>query len=151
MIPINCNIIRIATILSLLFNSWSASAQQTPRADSIPQSPEQIFSEPIYSIGDESLSFPGGDIAKFNFINKNLRYPQECKEKGIQGIVWLSVVIDKQGNITEVTVHRAPPEGKALEVEAIRLYKQMPRWSPGRLRNEPINMRISEKVRFVLK
>lgn len=151
MIPINCSIIRLATMLSLLFNSWAASAQQTLITDSIPQSPEQIAPEPIYSIGDESPSFPGGDIAKFNFISKNLRYPQECKEKGIQGLVWLSVVIDKQGDITEVTVQKAPTEGKALEVEAIRLYRQMPRWSPGRLRNEPINMRISEKVRFVLK
>ena len=140
-----------AMLITLIF-SINLHAQNRPvSTDNPPPPPGEFDPEMIYDFVSEFPTFPGGDNAKHEFINEKLRYPQECIDKGIQGIVWLKVVIDKKGNIVEIKVDKGPPDGKALETEAIRIYKKMPRWSPGRIKNEPVNTRITEMVRFRLK
>lgn len=142
----------ITIILCLSLQMANLHAQNRPvSTDNPPPPPGEFDPEMIYDFVSEFPTFPGGNNAKLEFINENLRYPQECIDKGIQGIVWLKVVIDKKGNVVEVKVDKGPPDGKALETEAIRIYKQMPRWNPGRNKNEPVNTRITEMVGFRLK
>lgn len=145
-----CKIL-VPILMMTICLALKATAQHRPlSSDNPPPPPGQIDPEEIFEYASEFPSFPGGDNAKQQYINENLRYPQECIEKGIKGIVFLKVVIDKKGNIVEVRVEKGPKDGKALEAEAIRLYKQMPRWNPGRMKSGPVNMRIKEVVRFEL-
>ncbi len=90
----------ITFILCLSLQMANLHAQNRPvSTDNPPPPPGEFDPEMIYDFVSEFPTFPGGNNAKLEFINENLRYPQECIDKGIQGIVWLKVVIDKKGNI----------------------------------------------------
>ena len=74
-------------------------------------------------------SFPGGVQAWARFLNKNLRYPDEALSKEIQGIVMVQFIVDKEGNISDVTTLSGPDDG-GLREEAIRVIKKSGKWTP---------------------
>lgn len=53
----------------------------------------------VFGGPDHLSQFPGGDKELFNFINNTLQYPEECKEKAIQGRVIVKFIIDEYGKI----------------------------------------------------
>lgn len=84
----------------------------------------------IYTGPEQMPSFPGGDEALYQWIYDHMKYPEECREQGIQGRVMVQMVIGKDGSIESAQATRSPHE--ALSKEAIRLVKSMPKWEPGR-------------------
>lgn len=60
-----------------------------------------------------------------------MKYPAFAQEAGIQGRVYVKLVIEKNGSITNVEVEKSPHE--SLSKKAIRLVKSMPLWNPGKL------------------
>ena len=72
--------------------------------------------------------FPGGKEAQIKFLQENMRYPQEAREKGIEGKVIVKFsVADDTGEILNPRVIRSVHP--ALDAEALRLVKAMPRWT----------------------
>lgn len=78
--------------------------------------------------------FPGGAKAIKEYLSKNMKYPAEAKEKGIQGRVIVQFVVDEKGKVTSPKVARSVEA--SLDSEALRLIENMPRWTPGRKLNE---------------
>lgn|GEM_PF-2168986 len=74
--------------------------------------------------------FPIGHVSLRNFIDSNLVYPQEAKEKGIQGKVILYFVVNKDGSISHINILH--DIGGSCASEAVRLIKSMPKWIPAR-------------------
>lgn len=74
--------------------------------------------------------FPGGDEECIKWIQKNMTYPQECKELGIQGRVIAKMIVNADGKITDIKISRSPDE--RLSAEAIRIIKAMPDWIPAK-------------------
>jgi len=72
--------------------------------------------------------FPGGTEAYEAFSKKYITYPNFAAKAGIQGLVFLSCVIDSTGAITVVQTLRSPDP--ILTKEAIRVVKLMPKWIP---------------------
>ena len=94
-------------------------------------------------IGSEQLpEFPDGEQALMDFIKKNQKYPASALEKGIQGRVTLSFVVEKDGSISNIEVMRSPAE--ELTQEAIRVVKKLPKFIPGKMNGEPV------RVKYVL-
>ena len=82
------------------------------------------------------------------YLNDSIRYPQEAKERGIQGRVIVQFVIDTLGNICEERVVRSiDPQ---LDGEAIRLVRNMPQWKPGTQRGRPVRVRFTLPITFKL-
>lgn len=73
--------------------------------------------------------YPGGELALMKYMNENLEYPPECADFGIQGRVYLSFIIEKDGSVSNVKILRGIHSG--LDQEAKRLIKEMPLWKPG--------------------
>ena len=78
----------------------------------------------------EEPSFPGGESALRDFISKNLRYPIFAKEKGIQGRVQVSFIVEKDGSLTDFVITES--KDPSLDKEAIRVLQSMPKWNPGK-------------------
>ena len=79
---------------------------------------------------DQNPSFPGGNEALMKWLSENLTYPKSAQENGIQGRVLVEFVVNKDGSIVEPKVlRRVDP---ALDKEALRIVKMMPKWLPGR-------------------
>ena len=94
-------------------------------------------------------TFLGGDNAMNQFIANNLKYPLVCEENDIQGRVICSFIVETVGSIGGLTV--AKSAHPALDKEALRIIKAMPKWIPGKLKdgthvrvkyNVPITFRL---------
>ncbi|MGL4598892.1 MAG: TonB family protein [Bacteroidia bacterium] len=109
-------------------------------------------SEPveIFQNIEEEPSFPGGKEAMMNYIGKQIRYPALEKEMGIQGTVYVSFVVLKDGKIDSVEVLKGVAGGAGLDKEAIRVVTFMPPWTPGRHNGKPVNTKMTLPIKFAL-
>jgi periplasmic protein TonB len=98
---------------------------------------------------DQNAEFPGGEKAYENYLQSNIKYPNFAAANGIEGTIWLSLKIDEEGNIVDVTVLRSI--GGGCDEEAARVLRGMPRWKPGRKDGENIAVMRYVKVNMVLK
>tara|TARA_Y100000589_G_scaffold46490_3_gene39036 strand:+ start:43772 stop:44776 length:1005 start_codon:yes stop_codon:yes gene_type:complete len=81
-------------------------------------------------------------------IKKNFKYPEIAKQMGIQEKIYVTFVINKNGEITDVRVLRG--EDKYLKEEAIRLVKSLPKMIPGNQRGEPVAVNYMIPINFML-
>ena len=93
--------------------------------------------------------FIGGNQAMLSFIGNNIKYPSYSQRVGNSGRVYVSFVIDKQGNVTNVNVEKGVD--KHIDAEAKRVIGKMPKWKPGRQRDQLVKVRYTIPVNFVLK
>ena len=98
---------------------------------------------------DSVPQYPGGEMALFKYIARNLRYPAEAIEEGIQGKVFLSFFIDEAGNLTNVQVQTGVHP--ALDREAARVVKLAQGWKPAYVNGQPVKYRQVVPVKFVLR
>lgn len=92
--------------------------------------------------------YPGGVNACVNFIKENLRYPAEAAAKGIQGRVIVQVVVTDEGAIENAKIVRSVDP--ALDAEAIRVIKLMPKWKPGIHQGKAVSVKYTLPVTFDL-
>jgi protein TonB len=102
----------------------------------------------IFTVVEESPSFPGGDAARIRFLQENIRYPQMARESGIQGTVYVTFVVEKNGAVTDVRVLRGI--GGGCDEEAIRVIKAMPKWNAGKQRGKPVRVQFNMPIKFTL-
>ncbi len=92
--------------------------------------------------------FPGGMEAWAKYIQRNLRYPGMAQDQGIQGKVYLSFVVEKDGTITDVKVVRGI--GYGCDDEAMRVIKKSPRWKAGMQNNLPVRVRYNMPISYTI-
>jgi len=101
----------------------------------------------VFMITEVMPSFPGGDTAMRNFINKNIKYPPICREMAIEGTVYIRYVVEKDGSISNVTVLKGINGGEALS-EALRVVSLFPVHTPGKMYDQPVRCYMTIPVRF---
>jgi periplasmic protein TonB len=109
---------------------------------------EEVEEDVIFTVVEDQPSFPGGEEARIRFLQENLRYPQMAREAGIQGTVFVTFVVERDGSVTDVRVLRGI--GGGCDEEAVRVVRNMPRWQPGRQRGQPVRVQFNMPIRFVL-
>ncbi|MBR4839156.1 MAG: energy transducer TonB [Paludibacteraceae bacterium] len=75
-----------------------------------------------------------------HYLSKNLFYPAKAREEGMQGVVLVGFVVNKDGSLSNIRVQRSVDE--SLDQEAIRLVKNMGNWEPALLKNSPVRTMI---------
>lgn len=106
--------------------------------------------EDTHTFVDIQAEFPGGFPAMAKFISKNIRYPQEAIELGIEGKAYLRFVVGKDGTIEDVRVTRGIEQSIAMDKEAIRVVKSMPKWKPGEINGKAVRSYFDLPVSFKL-
>ncbi|MCG8309137.1 MAG: energy transducer TonB [Cytophagales bacterium] len=81
--------------------------------------------ETIYKRTEVPPEFVGGKDALFEYINSNIKYPEDVK----RGNVYIAFVVTKEGKIRDTRVVKGINE--SCDKEALRLIKNMPIWDPG--------------------
>lgn len=102
----------------------------------------------IFMVVEQMPDFPGGEEALYKFLAGNITYPQSAKESGIQGRVYVTFVVERDGSINDVRVLRGI--GGGCDEEAIRVIKAMPKWIPGKQRAKPVRVQYNLPVKFSL-
>ena len=108
-----------------------------------------VDNDSIYEICQVMPQFPGGERAMMEFMASNVHYPEEAKEKGIEGRVFVNFVVEKDGSVTEVKVRKGI--GKLCGEEAVRVVKAMPKWTPGMQDGKPVRVHYNVPFFFKLK
>jgi len=110
---------------------------------------EIVEEESIFVVVESMPYFPGGDVARITYLNETIKYPKLARESGIQGLVFVTFVVEKDGNISNVRILRGI--GGGCDEEAIRVIKNMPKWIPGKQRNASVRVQFNMPIRFVLR
>jgi protein TonB len=113
--------------------------------------PSEVYvdsKDSIVEFADVMPVFPGGQQAMYDWISKNLVYPQEAIEDGMEGKVYVSFIIDMDGSISSPHIMRGI--GKVCDIEAIRLVKSMPKWIPGKMNGKVVKVKQIVVVNFKL-
>ena len=104
--------------------------------------------EEFFMVVENMPEFPGGDLGLMKFIQKNVRYPAIAKEYNITGKVYVSFIVDKQGNVTNVKIVRGVD--KNLDAEAKRVVSSLPKYKPGKQRGKPVRVMFTIPINFTL-
>ena len=92
------------------------------------------------------MSFPGGESQLYDFIIATRCYPREAYEKGIEGRVICTFIINTDGTIEHINVIRSVEE--SLDREAVRIIKEIPRWNAGMLDGRPVPVKYVLAIPF---
>ena len=102
----------------------------------------------IFGMMERMPEFPGGEEAMYEFLAKNLKYPQAAKDSNIQGKVYVQFTVDKDGTIINPKVAR--DIGGGCGEEALRVVKMMPKWIPGNQRGVKVRTQFTLPITFSL-
>jgi len=84
-----------------------------------------------------------------DYVQSNTKYPGSCREIGISGTVWLSFLVNKKGDVSDVKVLKSPHTH--LTEAAIAGLMKLPKMNPGTQRLRPVDVRLEIPVKFILR
>jgi TonB family protein len=125
-----------------------AEKVSTTLTEEIKTTPTTDQDNPIFKVVEQMPEFPGGMGECMKWLQTNIKYPKEAKEKGEHGRVILQFIVEKDGSITDVKVVRSV--SPALDAEAIRVASAMPKWKPGMQRGKVVKVKYTLPVMFNL-
>ena len=103
----------------------------------------------VYDVVEQMPQFPGGQGRMLEFIEENMQYPKKCAEKGIYGRVIVAFVVERSGMLSNIKVVKSVH--RALDKEALRIVKLMPRWIPGEQNGVTVRVKYIIPIRFSVK
>ena len=134
--------------------------------------------DPVFEVVEEPAQYPGGQAALMQYLAQNIRYPKISAENGVQGRVLVQFVVEKDGSLSNFAVVKksgdtitknaqsgitvnalgsATEESKvpqeafdALNAEAVRVLREIPKWIPAKQRGQEVRMRYTLPITFRL-
>ena len=110
---------------------------------------EDIQDDVVYTIVEDQPEFPGGMAKMMKYLARKTQYPQLALEMNIQGKVYVSFIVEKDGAISNVYIIRG--SHKSLDKEAIRVVKNMPKWKPGFQKGKKVKVKYTIPINFRLR
>lgn len=105
--------------------------------------------EPIFTVVEKEPQFKGGMDGFYRFLSENLRYPDDMMKHNIQGKVYISLTIERDGSLTDIRSEKDIGFGSADE--AIRVLKLSPKWEAGYQNGHTVRVRYTLPILFKLK
>lgn len=103
----------------------------------------------VYIHVDEEAKPKGGKRAYFKLVAKNLHYPVEAHRAGVEGRVFVEIVIDEEGKIISAKTPEGHKLGYGMDEEAIRVLK-MTEWIPAKKGGKVVKQKMIIPVLFKL-
>jgi TonB family protein len=141
------SILKYALVVPVIALAIVATANKNESINPAQQIVQQ-GDEKIYEKVDVMPEFKGGTEALMKYLGSNINYPEEAKKNNIEGKVFVSFVIDKKGNITNVEPIKMG--NGLLEKEALRVIKTMPKWKPGEKDGKKVSVKYTIPINFKL-
>ena len=103
----------------------------------------------VYDVCEQMPIYEGGDAALLKYLTDSVKYPELAKKHGVHGRVVIGFIVEKDGSLTDIKVLR--PVDIALDAEALRVVKGMPKWIPGCHDGQLVRVEYNVPVSFRLK
>ncbi|PWS27584.1 hypothetical protein DHW03_08315 [Pedobacter yonginense] len=122
--------------------SVTAYSKPTPKTEN---GDEKVYD--FVSI-EKQPEFPGGITKFYEYLGKSIKYPELAVENNIQGKVFLSFNVEKNGDLSDIQITRGL--GSGTDEEAIRVLSESPKWYPGIQNGKPVRVKYNINVNFKL-
>ena len=135
-------------LTAILFTAFACNQKKLAKSQSSKVNPEQP-QEIVFMEVEQMPEFPGGQLELRKFIAGSVKYPVEAMKNRIQGKVFVSFIIGKDGSVKNVKIVRGADP--LLDAEGIRVVKSMPKWIPGKQKGKEVNVQYTIPINFALK
>lgn len=141
-------IVRAESYVPMYFrlSSGARTASAARQAQPVAKQDKEIENEMIFSIVDKMPEYEYGPNALNGFIEKQLRYPVDARQEGIEGRILCSFIVRKDGKISNVEVVQGLHP--SLDREAVRVLSLMSPWIPGQNNSENVNVKCLLPIDF---
>jgi protein TonB len=137
----------------ILTNTVEATAETMIETEEVP---EQIVVSSVPYQREEVIEYlPMNRISVLpvfpeDQIRRNTVYPPIALRSGIEGIVYLELFVDRQGNIRQVSILRENPQGRGFGEAAVNAFKGI-KGKPAESNGEAVAVRFRYPVRFTIR
>jgi TonB family protein len=131
-------------------NGESVEQEEIPfEATNVDESaPLDANTDEVFKVVEVDPEFPGGEEALYKYLAENIKYPVMAKNNKVEGRVYITFVIEKDGTVSDAKVLRSVNE--ELDAEALRVINAMPKWKPGTQRGVPVRVQYNIPINFKL-
>lgn len=132
----------LLALLALLLPGVMTAQNQTTNKKSVSKADAE------YIHPEKQPEFPGGLIELKRHIKEHLEYPVDAEQNYIEGKVVVEFIVTATGDIGDVKVLRSVHP--SLDAEAVRICRSLPRFTPGTVNGQPVNVRYALPINFTL-
>ena len=123
--------------LMAVFCLMTANAQKTVVSQT---------NEKVYDTVEQMPEYPGGMQAMIEFLQTNMKYPEDAAKQKVEGRVMVQFVVETDGSVSDV--HVAKQVFPSLDAEAIRVVQAMPKWTPGKNGGQVVRVKYNLPIVF---
>ena len=103
----------------------------------------------VFDVVEQMPEYPGGIQALFEYLQQNVKYPEDAVKQKIEGRVIATFVVETDGSISNVEVVK--PAFPSLDAEAVRVLSAMPKWTPGMQSGKVVRVKYTVPINFNMK
>jgi protein TonB len=107
---------------------------------------DSLSNRTVYTVVDTLPEFPGGVDSLQKYIRNNIIWPDDGAD--FQGFVYISVIVETDGNLTNKTIFKGIYE--FADKEALRIVGKMPKWNPGKCNGKVVPVKYCIPIKFKL-
>ena len=100
----------------------------------------------VFDTVEQMPEYPGGMQAMIEFLQTNMKYPEDAEKQKVEGRVMVQFVVETDGSVSGV--HVAKQVFPSLDAEAIRVVKAMPNWTPGKEKGRVVRVKYLLPIVF---
>ena len=100
----------------------------------------------VFDTVEQMPEYPGGMQAMIEFLQTNMKYPEDAAKQKVEGRVMVQFVVETDGSVSDV--HVAKQVFPSLDAEAIRVVQAMPKWTPGKDKGRVVRVKYNLPIVF---
>lgn len=104
--------------------------------------------EQVFTVVETPPQFAGGQDAMVEYLKKTIRYPDVARKNKVEGTVFVSFVVETNGQVSNVKTLRGI--GSGCDEVAMKAVQDMPPWNPGKQRGKAVRVQYNLPVKFTL-
>ncbi len=100
----------------------------------------------VFVIVEQQPEYIGGYNALKEFMQQNMKYPDDALKAGKSGTVYVSIIINADGTTSETSIVKGVYP--SLDSEALRVVSMLPKWKPGMQNGQAVACRFILPVKW---
>lgn len=97
---------------------------------------------------DWTEKYSCNENAIYNHIQSEIKYPKEAFEKKQEGVIYISFLVSKIGQIENINITKGLTFAPSLEREAIRVITTLPKMIMGKTKGRVVAVKYTQIIRF---
>jgi TonB family protein len=140
--------VAMLTLCATAFCYFIVSSEQVVAQQQKPAQQEVSPGQEVMEMVDEMPAYyNNGMQGLYSFLGENIKYPVDERKLKVEGTVFVSFVVEKDGTVSDASVEKGVSPG--LDNEALRVAK-LTRWTPGKAAGKIVRARMVLPIKYKL-